>query len=251
MENSTAEGQEIKKPRRSQRISSQSTPLKDKNKSYLPSPLTHEESTASELHKEPTASPPEGRPSQIRHRTPPNSTPPHLTQFSSPPADTQAFSQLNPSTSLSHEVEDEDAEGVWGYLVPIDNGFGDTLVLKMRSACPAPFPNTDFGKGTEKRAKAQTGVLHYGHEEQKYEIEKTKSGFPSGGYLIGRHPECGMQDRRAIVFQLYANRKQIASLTYPRYRTGIASSLARTRMERPSQLWKIFRAMALSSMRLS
>ena len=251
MENSTAEGQEIKKPRRSQRISSQSTPLKDKNKSYLPSPLTHEESTASELHKEPTASPPEGRPSQIRHRTAPNSTPPHLTQFSSPPADTQAFSQLNPSTSLSHVVEDEDAEGVWGYLVPIDNGFGDTLVLKMRSACPAPFPNTDFGKGTEKRAKAQTGVLHYGHEEQKYEIEKTKSGFPSGGYLIGRHPECGMQDRRAIVFQLYANRKQIASLTYPRYRTGIASSLARTRMERPSQLWKIFRAMALSSMRLS
>ena len=251
MENSTAEGQDIKKPRRSQRISSQSTPLKDKNKSYLPSPLTHEESTASELYKEPTASPPEGRPSQIRHRTPPNSTPPHLTQFSSPPADTQAFSQFNPSTSLSHEVEDEDAEGVWGYLVPIDNVFGDTLVLKMRSACPAPFPNTDFGKGTEKRAKAQTGVLHYGHEEQKYEIEKMKSGFPSGGYLIGRHPECGMQDRKAMILHLYADREQIASLNCPQYQTGIASSLARTRMERPWQSWKIFRAMALSSMRPS
>ena len=251
MQNSTAEGQDIKKPRRSERISSQTTPLKDKNKSYLPSPLTHEESTASELYKEPTASPPEGRPSQLRHRTPPNSTPPQLTQFSSPPADTQAFSQLNPSKSLSHEVEDEDAEGVWGYLVPVDNVFGDTLVLKTRSACPAKFPNTDFAKGTEKRAKAQTGVLHYGHEEDKYEAEKARSGFPSGGYLIGRHPECGMQDRRAMILHLDANRKQIASLNFPRYRTAIASSLARTRMEGPWQSWKISRAMALSSMRPS
>ena len=207
MENSTGEGQDIKKPRRSQRISSQTTPLKDKNKSYLPSPLTHEESTASELYKEPTASPPEGRPSQIRHRTPPSSTPPLLPQLSSPPADTQPFSQLVPPKSLSHEVKDEDAEGVWGYLVPIDNVFGETLVLKTRSACPAPFPNSDFGKGTEKRAKAQTGVLDYGREEQKYEIEKSTSGYPSGGYLIGRHPECGMLDRRAITVHLYADGK--------------------------------------------
>ena len=197
MQNSTGEDQDVKKPRRSQRISSttQTTPLKEKNQ-HLPSPLTHKESTPVDVYKEPTASPREGRPSQIRHRTPPNSTPPHLTQLSSPLADTQAFSQfVGPPKSFSHEVEDEDAEGVWGYLVPIDNVFGDTLVLKTRSACPAPFPNTDFGKGTDKRAKAQTGVEHYGLEEKEYEEEKMRSGFPSGGYLIGRHPECGKQHR--------------------------------------------------------
>ena len=195
MKNSTGEGADTKKPRRSQRISSltQTTPLKDKNKSYLPSPLTHKESTASEEYKEQTASPPEGRPSQIRHRTPPITTPPNFTQLSSPPNDTQAFSQfIVPPKSLSHEVEDEDAEGVWGYLVPIDDVFGDTLVLKTRSACPAPYPNTDFGKGTKKRAKGQLGETNYNIEEKQYEKEKQISGFPSGGYLIGRHQECGM-----------------------------------------------------------
>lgn len=169
------------------------TPLKDKNKSYLPSPLTHKESTASEEYKEQTASPPEGRPSQIRHRTPPITTPPNFTQLSSPPNDTQAFSQfIVPPKSLSHEVEDEDAEGVWGYLVPIDDVFGDTLVLKTRSTCPAPYPNTDFGKGTKKRAKGQLGETNYNVEEEQYEKEKRISGFPSGGYLIGRHQECGV-----------------------------------------------------------
>ena len=195
MKNSTGEGADTKKPRRSQRISSltQTTPLKDKNKSYLPSPLTHKESTASEEYKEQTASPPEGRPSQIRHRTPPITTPPNFTQFSSPPNDTQAFSQfIVPPKSLSHEVEDEDAEGVWGYLVPIDDVFGDTMVLKTRSTCPAPYPNTDFGKGTKKRAKGQLGETNYNIEEEQYEKEKRISGFPSGGYLIGRHQECGM-----------------------------------------------------------
>ena len=200
MKNSTGEGQDVKKPRRSERISSltQTTPLKDKSKSYLPSPLTNKESTASVEYKEQTVSPPEGRPKQIRNRTPPNSTAQHITQLSSPPNDTQAFSQfIKPPKSLSHEVEDEDAEGVWGYLVPIDDVFGDTLVLRTRTACPAPYPNTDFGKGTKKRAKAQTGVTNYGIEEEEYEQEKRKSGFPSSGYLIGRHPECGMHHEKS------------------------------------------------------
>lgn len=199
MENSTGEDHDIKKPRRSERISSLShtTPLKEKNKSYLPSPLTHQESTATEDYKELTASPPEGRPSQIRHRTPPNSSQvPNTQGLSSPPSDTQAFSQLFvPPKSLSHEVEDEDAEGVWGYLVPIDEVFGETLVLKSRSACPAPYPNNDFGKGTKKRGKGRTGITDYAKEEIEYETEKRIVGFPSGGYLIGRHPECGMHQR--------------------------------------------------------
>ena len=206
IKNSTAEGQDIKKPRRSERISSQvetleaekphveTTPLKDKGKSYLPSPLTHQESTATEEYKELTASPPEGRPSQIRHRTPPVSSPVRHSQgLSSPPSDTQAFSQfIIPPKSFSHEVNDEEAEGVWGYLVPVDNVFGDTLVCRNRSACPAPYPNGDFGKGTAKRARGRTGVTSYAKEEVEYEKTKRMLGFPSGGYLIGRHPECGM-----------------------------------------------------------
>lgn len=199
MKISTSEDQDAKKPRRSQRLSSltQTTPLKEKNKSYLPSPLTHRESTATEEYKELTASPPEGRPSQIRHRTPPNSSQiPNTQGLSSPPSDTQVFSQfVIPRKSLSYEVEDEDAEGVWGYLVPIDEIFGETLVLRSRSACPAPYPTSDFGKGSKKRGKAETGVASFAKEERDYEAEKKIKGFPSGGYLIGRHPECGMHSR--------------------------------------------------------
>lgn len=76
--------------------------------------------------------------------------------------------------------------------MPIDNVFGETLVCRSRAACPAAYPNGDFGKGTTKRAKGQTGVASYGDEEIAYEKTKRVAGFPSGGYLIGRHPECGM-----------------------------------------------------------
>lgn len=199
---STGEEHDPKKPRRSDRLSSQTqtTPLKDKLQSYLPSPLTHQESTKSEDYKELTASPPEGRPSQIRHRTPPTLSPPHFTQgLSSPPSDTQAFSQfLIPPNAHSHEVEDEEAEGVWGYLVPVDPTFGDTLVCRTRVACPAPYPTSSFGKGTKNRAKAQVKTATYLDEEKQYEDEKLFSGFPGGGYLIGRHPECGMLNSQEL-----------------------------------------------------
>ena len=197
IQNSTGEKHDTKKPRRSERLSSQTqtTPLKNKMKSYLPSPLTHQESTKSEYSKELTASPPEGRPSQIRHRTPPTTlSPAPCTQaLSSPPSDTQAFSQfIIPPEAHSHEVEDEEAEGVWGYLVPVDPVFGDTLVCRARAACPAPYPTTHFGKGAKDRGLAQTEKGNYVDEEKQYETEKRVLGFPSGGYLIGRHPECGM-----------------------------------------------------------
>ena len=189
---SAGEGdQETKKPRRSQRISSQiqgnqKTPLKEKNKSYLPSPLTHHDSTATEEIKEATATP---EPSQIRHDTPSGHA-----GLSSPPSDTQVLSQfvVLPKT-LSYEVEDEEAEGVWGYLVPIDNVFGDTLVLRARAACPAPYPSNSFGKGHDDRAKAipDKTPRSYAKEEGEYEKMKRTMGWPAGGYLIGRHPECG------------------------------------------------------------
>lgn len=201
MKNSTGEEHDTKKPRRSERISSQTqtTPLKDKIKSYLPSPLTHRESSKTEDYKELTASPPEGRPSQIRHRTPPISSPTHHTQgLSSPPSDTQAFSQfLIPPKAYSLEVEDEEAEGVWGYLVPVDSIFGDTLVCRARAACPAPYPNSYFGKGTKGRGKDETKSSNYVDEENHYESDKSLLGFPAGGYLIGRHPECGMQNSQS------------------------------------------------------
>ena len=185
-----------KKPRRSERISSlsQTTPLKTKGKNgaYLPSPLTNKESTATEDLRDSTASPIEGRPSQINHRSPTlNSQLPHTQGgLSSPPLyDTQVLSQfVIPPKTLSDEVLDEEAEGVWGYLVPVDAVFGDTLVLRKRSACPAPYPNDNFGKGTKKRGKGQSNCRK---EEEDYESEKRRTGFPAGGYLIGRHPECG------------------------------------------------------------
>lgn len=220
----SVEEHDTKKPRRSERLSSQTqtTPLKDKNKSYLPSPLTHQESTKTEDYKELTASPPEGRPSQIRHRTPPASSPAPYTQgLSSPPSDTQAYSQflIPPNPRSYYEVEDEEAEGVWGYLVPVDRIFGDPLICRARAACPAPYPSSHFGKGTKKRGNAQTGNSNYIDEEKQYEDEKRVAGFPGGGYLIGRHPECDrklelptISNRHCIVFNENKNGMAVASI---------------------------------------
>ncbi|PGH18765.1 CAMK/RAD53 protein kinase [Helicocarpus griseus UAMH5409] len=162
-----------KKPRRSERISSlsQSTPTAAA-KAY-PSPLTHQESTATELQKEQTVTPPEGRPSQFRHHTPAAELP-----FSSPPGDTQALSQfVYPPRALADEVGDEAAEGVWGYLIPLDDRFGDALVLKKRDTCS---PALGTGKGKNGVPKPKSG---------KRRLE-TPCGERTGGYLIGRHTEC-------------------------------------------------------------
>lgn len=219
---STGEGdQETKKPRRSQRISSQiqgnqTTPLKAKDKSYLPSPLTHHESTATEEYKEPTAPPQEGQPSQIGHHTPPSHA-----GLSSPPSDTQVLSQFVPPKTLSYEVDDEEAEGVWGYLVPIDSIFGDTLVLRARAACPAPYPSNSFGKGHDDRVKAipDKTPRNFAKEEREYEKLKRTMGWPSGGYIIGRHPECDrvldlstVSNRHCIVFNENKDGKAVAIL---------------------------------------
>lgn len=203
---------ESKKPRRSDRISSQvakedATPLKD---SQLPSPMTHHESSTMTERpefkgrdfKDGTVTPPDGRPSQIKHRSP-ISSPTSGTGLTSPPQDTQPYSQfLQPHGALSSQVQDEESEGVWGYLVPLDNKFGDLLILRERTACPLPGTgDTLQGRSGKKRAEKD----EYEEAERKYEQTKI-SGVASGGYLIGRHPECGkLRYRKEQVRSMYGS----------------------------------------------
>jgi serine/threonine-protein kinase Chk2 len=83
-------------------------------------------------------------------------------------------------------VEDEEGEGVWGYLVPLDHKSGDVLVLKRRSSCPVPESRVGNSNGRE-RVPRNT----FKQQEENYESEKQRHGTVAGGYLIGRHPECG------------------------------------------------------------
>lgn len=139
-----------------------------------------------------TATPPEGRPSQIHHHELPNSLNDKYA-FSSPPQDTQAFSQfVHPAPTLSEEVQDEMEEGVWGYLLPMDQKYGKSLVLRKRNACPLPDSEelSSTKKGAAKRQSKSTKGTDPKKEEDAYENTKFK-GIASGGYLIGRHPECG------------------------------------------------------------
>ncbi|KAM0332506.1 hypothetical protein ACHAQA_002789 [Verticillium albo-atrum] len=173
-----------KKPRRSERLSANDqdkTPIS--HKQHLPSPVTHTEQDSSDRQKSPTATPPEGRPSQVNPR---EETPVQANILSSPPQDTQAFSQYPPEAkdSLSDDVEDEVKEGVWGYLFPLDTKYGRSLVMKKRTACP--MPDTVGEKASDEDRKGKSPLRK---EEEAYERTKIK-GVASGGYLIGRHPEC-------------------------------------------------------------
>ncbi|KAI0555444.1 SMAD/FHA protein kinase [Xylaria curta] len=191
-----------KKPRRSERLSQKpdagpenkgekadkgagklKTPI---IKNQLPSPVTHLTDNSNDVYKEPTAEPPEGRPSQVTHRTP-EETFSQAQHLSSPPQDTQAFptsQYVDPNAALSDEVEDEVKEGVWGYLFPLDPRYGGRcVVLKKRSMCPK---SNDIDEAVDPKDRKK-GALE---KEEAYEKTKTKGGVPSGGYLIGRHPEC-------------------------------------------------------------
>ncbi|KAG9236894.1 kinase-like domain-containing protein [Amylocarpus encephaloides] len=179
-------GDSFKKPRRSERISkAPTTPISKKQ--HLPEPVTHQESTSSsEAYKEATATPPEGRPSQIHHRSVDQNGVAEA-GFSSP-TETQPFSQFVYPNDLSEDVKNEAEEGVWGYLHPLDPKYGKTLVLKKRNACPMPDILTK-ANGKVKAAKGKG--KDYKKEEEAYEDTKLK-GIASGGYLIGRHPECDL-----------------------------------------------------------
>ncbi|KAI0470123.1 SMAD/FHA protein kinase [Xylaria cf. heliscus] len=179
-----------KKPRRSERLSQKPDPGADKLKTpvvknQLPSPVTHL-TDGSDVYKESTAEPPEGRPSQVTHRTP-EETYSQAQRFSSPPQDTQAFptsQYVDANGALSEEVEDEVKEGVWGYLFPLDTRYGGRcVVLKKRSTCPH---SKDIDGALDSNEDGKPAL----EKEEAYEKTKTKGGVPSGGYLIGRHPEC-------------------------------------------------------------
>jgi serine/threonine-protein kinase Chk2 len=101
---------------------------------------------------------------------------------------TQPFSQFLPPLS-AYEVDDEEEEGVWGYMVPADSRGGEPMVLRSRNACSATVMSNK--KETKKVPKNE-----YQKQEQKYEAKKV-SGMASSGYLIGRHVECGRHHTRA------------------------------------------------------
>lgn len=170
---------------------SQSTP-KNKtpisHKQQLPSPVTHAEES-NDGYKESTATPPGGRSEQVT----PRRTDDAFSQsqaLSSPPQDTQPLSQfVDRHPAVSEDIEDEVGEGVWGYLVPLDPKYGDKpLVLKKRSACPLPSTVDQALKPADKPGKGKGRALK---EEEAYEKKGAVKGTSSGGYLIGRHPECG------------------------------------------------------------
>jgi len=195
-----AEQESFKKPRRSERISSQrpdKTPISTKGQ--LPSPVTHqtsdgEDEGVTELIKEATATPPEGRPSQVAHRDPEENYSQRLV-FSSPPQDTQAFASQNidPNAPLSDDVEDEVKEGVWGYLFPMDTRYGGRcVVLRKRTTCPMANTVAEEVAPKKRGRKAQKAIAQ---DEESFDKSKVNDA-PSGGYLIGRHPECGTYDIR-------------------------------------------------------
>jgi len=186
--NSAGEDAEPKKPRRSARngadpatATEQTTQVK---KGPLPSPLTHKDTTTTDS-KQSTVSPSTGHRAENRNFTPLSSPPPsRVGGLSSPHADTQPFSQFLPPARIVYEVADEEAEGVWGYLIPATET-SDVLVLKKRAACPVPSGLAGKPTGRQKVSKK-----HWEKAEEKYEESKSLNGVPSGGYLLGRHQEC-------------------------------------------------------------
>lgn len=190
------DAQDQKKPRRSGRISSQQsqTPV---IQSYLPTPLTRHDSTATDPRKEVTATPP----SQARLRSPSNSD--TYQPLSSPPGDTQAFSQfVYPPRAFADEVEDEAAEGVWGYLIPLDDKVKDALVLRKRDSCEDD--TTLSSKPIHKKGAAS--------QAKPSSVKQQQSRRP-GGYLVGRHPECDL----ALNIPTVSNRH---FLVFPENRRG-------------------------------
>ncbi|KAJ4315025.1 serine/threonine protein kinase [Fusarium piperis] len=185
---------ETKKPRRAENLSPgapDKTPIA--NKQHLPSPVTHGNDDSGDLVKESTVTPP-GQ----QEITPKKSEDAfsQVQALSSPPQDTQPLSQfVDRHPAISDDIEDEVREGVWGYLVPLDPKYGDKpIVLKKRSACPLP----DTVAESVKKEDVTNGKSVALKEAEAYEKKKIK-GVPSGGYLIGRHPECDIVVNDGIV----------------------------------------------------
>lgn len=189
---SPVDGQEsFKKPRRSERLSQRAdhatghdglkTPVQ--NRHHLPSPVTHltNESTA-EFDKETTATPPQNHTG--------DETFSQGLAFSSPPQDTQAFSQqdFDPNAPLVEGV-DEIKEGVWGYLLPLDTRFVRApVVFKKKGVCPPPAATVESPAAAVTKNGGKKG-----QKESDKEQEPKGSSPASGGYVLGRHPECDIR----------------------------------------------------------
>ncbi|KAF5660583.1 camk rad53 kinase [Fusarium heterosporum] len=189
---------ETKKPRRSERPDTDPDKTPIVNKQHLPSPLTHLTDESSDLTKEPTATPLD----KEQQKTTPKKTEDHHSQaLSSPPQDTQPLSQfVDRHPAISDDIEDEIREGVWGYLVPLDPKYGDKpIVLKRRSACPQAETVADAAKKDNKHhTNDKNGKSAASKDEETFE-KKKENGASSGGYLIGRHPECDIVVNDGIV----------------------------------------------------
>ncbi|KAK3686998.1 serine/threonine protein kinase [Vermiconidia calcicola] len=201
---SAGEAVESKKPRRSARLSNVLDDTEQLKQGGLPSPVTRKETTDDTVSKG-TVSPPTYK-DDVQQRATPVSSPLPPSQMngglSSPPSDTQPYSQFLAPPPIAYEVEDEEAEGVWGYLVPVD-GLNDPLVLRDRAACPVPPSKLGIPSGRQKVSKK-----HFEKTEEEYEKEKRINGVVAGGYLVGRHPECDrkidvptVSNRHAIFFK--------------------------------------------------
>lgn len=187
----------LKKPRRSERLSQRTDQPEDalktpvQNRHHLPSPVTHLTSdSTTEFDKEATATPPQDRPSQVARRRGDDNFSQGLA-FSSPPQDTQAFSQqdLDPNAPLVEGV-DEIKEGVWGYLLPLDTRVvRPPVVLRKRGSCPPPAASPETGTATARGGRGRGRNLPAKDQCQK-------DSPASGGYIIGRHPECGKFERK-------------------------------------------------------
>lgn len=212
-----------------------------KKKTALPSPLTNLDSTTSSVAKEGTITPPS--PVQPRQLLSPtiNDAAPSQTCLDS---QTQPFSQLNfPLPAHNYQVEDEEAERVWGYLVPIDaksTKFG-ALVLKERQIC-----KQDDSGPQKPKEDVNVSKLEYINQEKNIEKQKSK-GLPSKGYLVGRHPECGQYILSSHVVGKI-NASQISELIILRYRIDIAYYSRNQKVETFMEFWRIHRETALLSM---
>lgn len=172
MQGAVDDDESSKKPRRSERLSQSQTTTGTSNNLQKPSPIAEESLTPpAKGYKETTATPPKykDQPSQAYLSSITDGA-----ALSSPPQDTQAFSQYPSAPSAFGEVENEAEEGVWGYLIPLDQKYGKSLVLNKKNTCPEEAEGKDGKTEQTPRTKARAAA--------------------AGGYLIGRHPECGKFD---------------------------------------------------------
>ncbi|CAK7224477.1 serine/threonine protein kinase [Sporothrix bragantina] len=186
----------------------------EKEQHQLPTPQTFlavDDSSSEPRFKEPTATPPGGRPSQVVPRADGSGSggsngADDAGSYSSPPQDTQAMPSqyIDPNSALSDEVKDEVKEGVWGYLFPLGVRYGNrSIVMKKRVGCEdnsLPSSSSAKKKGGKKGGKSND------------------SDHPSSkGYLIGRHPECDVviddpivSNRHCLIFAEHKGNDTVA-----------------------------------------